>query len=201
MNYDNRIFIINCFKTLKENHPEKFKIKEEYLKTIPKNMIAEGKDNEWKLVETNITTEEINVLENRFNVKLPETYVEFIKLYYHIFDTLEGTLDNYNFEEDVVVTIDFFDIPSDKSLKALEHMWGEFEELIELGYIPFADFEDIGPLCIDTIDNNKIVWLDHEEYYNCKTREEMKFIEMRLFNNFKEVLNCFFCGIKHDCNS
>lgn len=198
-------FIKNCFDILVQRNPETlniddlFEYDEDYKIIVPKNMRVDDDPHNWKLVESEVKEEDINKLEKTFNIKLPSLYKAFLSTYYHMLQELTGTLDNYLFEDDVEVYIELISQPSDNPLLQLKTVWGEFDDILEFGYIPIGDFNKCGPLCIDIFNDNILVWLDHEEYYNCESREELEDLALPIFSDFKGFMECFFCGKKYEC--
>lgn len=191
------------FEILSRNHPEKFEIKEIFddgeEPIVPENMKDSNDENKWVLLESNVSEEDILKLEDKFNVKLPSIYKAFISTYFHMFEELEGILDDFHCEDDKKVYVDILPQPSNKPLQIIQNVFEGCEELIAFGYIPIGDFNGWGPLCFDVLSNYKLVWLDHEEYYNCETREELEELGETIFDNFKEFMECFFAGVTHKC--
>ncbi len=195
--------IIKYFEILRKSHPEKFEIEEMFDEDgepiVPENMKDRKDQNKWMLLESNVSEEDIHKLEEKFNVKLPSLYKAFISTYFHMFEELDGVIDDFHCEDGKEVYVDILPQPSNKPLKVIENVYKECEELIEFGYIPMGDFNGWGPLCFDTHNNYKLVWLDHEEYYSCETREEIEELGETIFDNFTEFLECFFAGVIHKC--
>ncbi|MBU3134609.1 SMI1/KNR4 family protein [Clostridium gasigenes] len=196
-------FIKQYFQILSINHPEKLEIEEmfddEGELIIPQNMKDNSNPEKWILMESNVSEADIFKLEKKFNIKLPSIYKAFISSYFHMFEELDGIFDDFYDEDDREVSVNIIPQPSDKSLLGIEGVFEECRELIDFGYIPIGDFNDCGPLCFDIVNNDKLIWLDHEDYYKCETREELEKIAIPIFNNFKEFMECFFCGITHKC--
>ncbi|MHC1686064.1 MAG: SMI1/KNR4 family protein [Clostridiaceae bacterium] len=196
-------YVKHYFQILSENHPEKFQIEEmynddgEYI--IPQEMIDSSDSEKWILLESNVSEDDIFKLEKKFKVKIPSMYKAFISAYSHFFEELEGIFDNFYDEDDVEVFVDIIPQPSNMPLSRIERVFEELRELIDLGYIPIGDFNGQGPLCIDILNSNKLVWLNHEEYYKCETREEVEKISVLIFNSFNEFMECFFGGVTHTC--
>ncbi|OCA98722.1 SMI1/KNR4 family protein [Clostridium beijerinckii] len=195
--------IIKYFEILRKSHPEKFEIEEMFDEDgepiVPENMKDRKDQNKWMLLESNVSEEDIHKLEEKFNVKLPSLYKAFISTYFHMFEELDRVIDDFHCEDGKEVYVDILPQPSNKPLKVIENVYKECEELIEFGYIPMGDFNGWGPLCFDTHNNYKLVWLDHEEYYSCETREEIEELGETIFDNFTEFLECFFAGVIHKC--
>ncbi|MDY5911929.1 MAG: SMI1/KNR4 family protein [Inconstantimicrobium porci] len=196
MNNDNKKFIYTCFETLIKKNPEILRIKEG--QDVPEDMMSDN--GTWKLVESQVTDEQIRALEDEFKIKIPQVFKNYLSSYYYLFDELNGTIDNFYGEFDKKVIMYIPKQPSDAPLKGYADLFRGLSELIDFGYIPIGDFYGWGPICFDTLNNNKIVWLDHDEYYDCKSREELDELAEVLFNNFEECIECFFCGKVHDCD-
>ncbi|MHC1686059.1 MAG: SMI1/KNR4 family protein [Clostridiaceae bacterium] len=201
INKEEKLFIKDCFQILVKNHLEKFEIKraidEEII--VPDDMKEEENPLRWKLVKSSIKEEGILRLEEKFNIKLPSIYKVFLSSYYHLFEKLEGVFDDFYQENDKNVVMYIPPQLSNAPLSRIEQLFEDCTELIEFGYIPIGDFNGWGPLCFDVLNDYKLVWLDHEEYYDCETREELEELGETIFNSFKEFMECFFCGKKHVC--
>lgn len=191
------------FEMLSVKHPEKFEIEEMFddngQPIVPENMEDSSNENKWVLLDSNVSEEDIIKLEKKFNIKLPSLYKAFISTYFHMFEELDGVLDDFHCEDGKEVYVDILPQPSDKPLKGIETVFEGCEELIDFGYIPIGDFSGWGPLCFDVPNNYKLVWLDHEEWCSCETREELEELGETIFDNFKEFLKCFFDGVTHKC--
>jgi hypothetical protein len=200
---EDKEIIKQYFQILSKKHPEKFEIEEELdddgENIVPENMKDSSDENKWMLLESNVSEEDILKLEEIINVKLPSLYKAFISTYFHMFEELDGVLDDFYCEDGKEVYVDILSQPSNTPLKIIENVYKGCEELIEFGYIPIGEFNGWGPLCFDTYNNFKLVWLDHEEFYSCETREELEELGETIFDNFKEFLECFFAGVTHKC--
>lgn len=201
MSKEEMSFIQKCFKVLCERHPEKFEIKKivDDENIIPLNMRDEKNSNKWKLTRSNIKEDDILELEKKFNIKLPSMYKLFLCTYNHMFRKLEGVFDDFYQENNKNVVVYILEQPSNAPLLKVEQLWEDCKDLIDFGYIPIADFNGWGPLCFDVVNNYELVWLDHEEYYECENREELEELGEIIFNDFKQFMECFFCGITHEC--
>lgn len=193
---DNKKFIDKCFETLIKNNPDILKVKAR--QAVPDDMKS-GSDT-WKLVKSQLKDIEIEALEDEFKIKFPQIFKDYLSSYCYLFDELSGTIDNFFGEVDKKVVMYIPTQPSDAPLKKFREILSGLSELIEFGYIPIGDFYGWGPVCFDTLNDNKLVWLDHDEYYNCETREELEDLGEVLFDNFEEYMECFFCGKVHDCD-
>lgn len=191
-------FIQKCFKELHKKHPENF-----IIGNGEENILINIKDkdskNKWTLVESNVSVEDMVKLEKKFNIELPNLYKAFISSYYYSFNELHGVLDNFLYEDDCDVFVNVMQQLPGKPLAQIENILHELKDIINYGYIPIGDFNNCGPICFDTVNNYKLVWLDHEEYYNCESREELEEVAIPIFVDFKQFMECFFCGIKHEC--
>lgn len=183
MSKNEKKFIEKCFETLFMNKPQKF--------------VNTDSD---KLIKSTVTMEEVEELENRYSIKLPSIFCEYLCAYFYYFNELEGVLDNFCGEDDKNIIVYMFSMPKDNPLSQLKKMLEDFVELVDNGYIPIGDLYGWGPICFDRLNNNRIIWFDHDEYYNYETREELEDIGEILFENFYEFMECFFCGEKYTCN-
>ncbi|AHM63200.1 putative glucan synthasis protein [Flammeovirgaceae bacterium 311] len=131
----------------------------------------------WKAVPSQVTNADIQEIEAKIGLKLPEPYVVFLK-YKHFYD-----LDNPK-------EITFFRHCIRDWKRELYNNYfdsWEPEEIIGKGYIPFGDFSDWGIICFNTnkrVNSNndcEIVRIDHELLYNNpvpKDRLYASFIDM-----------------------
>lgn len=127
---------------------------------IDRNVIKKSDRISWKPLPSKVTDQDIFELESLINLKYPKLYVDFLK-YKHFYE-----LEN-------VAEITFFRhcIRDWKSnLQEYYFEYWEPQEIIEKGFIPFADYSDWGVVCFDTNrmkDNDcPIVMFDHETLYD-----------------------------------
>ncbi|WP_175620575.1 SMI1/KNR4 family protein [Chryseobacterium schmidteae] len=110
----------------------------------------------WFPVNSKVTDEEINEIENRIGYEFPEDYKTFLK--------------HKHFYELQISEVSFCEHPVNTwntSLKEMIFDGYPKEFLIDKGYIPFANWSDWGMLCFDTNKNQDdknypIVLWDHE---------------------------------------
>lgn len=116
-------------------------------------------DEEWRIwfpIDSIVTDSDIKHLENQIGYHLPEDYKTFLK--------------HKHFYELYISEASFCKHPINKWVEHLHEMIFEgwpTEEIIELGFIPFADWSDWGLLCFDAnrnLGNNDypIVLWDHD---------------------------------------
>ncbi|OJJ22820.1 hypothetical protein BKI52_00270 [marine bacterium AO1-C] len=131
---------------------------------IPPEMInsdVETEDDEykgWQPIDSIITDDDIQLLEQDIGYPLPLSYREFLK-YKHFVELFITDL-----------SIRFQPHLPDRNIRFLRELVFEMMEpefIIDRGYIYFADFSDYGLLCFDANahqpDNEyKIVYIDHE---------------------------------------
>ncbi|MFT5890366.1 MAG: hypothetical protein ACI9Y7_000456 [Dokdonia sp.] len=133
----------------------------------------------WKAPSSNVKTKDIIELENKIELKYPKLYIEFLQ-YKHFYE-----LEN-------IAEISFFKHCSrDWKSELLEQYFDYWEpdEIINKGFIPFADYSDWGIVCLNTnkMHNNDcpIIMFDHETLYN----EPVNFEE--LYPNFETIIKEF----------
>lgn len=197
MNHENQ-FVKRCFDNLVRVKPwvlKKENIIHGDILDIPSEMFSG--DGSWRLIESTVSDEELDALERKFHITLPSLYREFLSVYFHVFERLTGIFDDYYDEDNVEVGVDIFPQLVDNPLGIIEDVFCQCGSLLDCGYIPIGDLRGYGPLCIDTWDENKIVWFDHDEYYECESREEFEEQSVLIFDNFSQFLECFFCGMRH----
>ncbi|MCD0457121.1 SMI1/KNR4 family protein [Chryseobacterium sp. LC2016-27] len=110
----------------------------------------------WFPVNSKVTDEEINDIENRIGYEFPEDYKTFLK--------------HKHFYELQISEVSFCEHPINIWRTSLTEMIFDGypkEFLIDKGYIPFANWSDWGMLCFDTNKNQNdknypIVLWDHE---------------------------------------
>ncbi|MDN5201972.1 SMI1/KNR4 family protein [Fulvivirgaceae bacterium BMA10] len=142
--------------------------KNKILMMIPGDIATEMIDNSiepmddwkgWKPIDSIIDDSDLDSLEEKIGYKLPPSYREFLK-YKHFY--------NLRIPDRAV---NFPNHKPDRRIGFLRELVFERmdpELIIGKGYIYFADFEDYGLLCFDTIHKNenneyRIVYMDHED--------------------------------------
>lgn len=183
------LFIERCFKILEKRKPEKF-----FNNTIKENTTVVS-----QLIKSKVSKEDIVELENTFNIKLPSLYKCFISSYCYNFTKLEAIVDNFMFEDDREIFVDIIPQNIDDPLDDIREVYEQHYEIMEFGYIPIADLNSCGPLCFDTKGDYELVWLDHEEYFQCESREALEAIAVPIFKDFRTFMEAFFCGEKCKC--
>ncbi|MEM8891147.1 MAG: SMI1/KNR4 family protein [Bacteroidota bacterium] len=113
----------------------------------------------WKAVESTISDEDINQFEEEIGYQLPTSFRYFLKYKYFF---------RLPIPDSAVILSENLPHKKLSTLKKLIYEYEEPELIIGRGYIYFASFEDIGPLCFDANEkkeNNeyKIVFMDHED--------------------------------------
>ncbi|MBQ8569819.1 MAG: SMI1/KNR4 family protein [Oscillospiraceae bacterium] len=162
---------------------------------IPDEMLADGADpnkelNIWKLTKSVVTEEDINKIEMKLNIKLPECIKAFFSVYHHRFEDPVGRNDIRN---------PFYDLE-----RAYTH------HLADNGYLPFGwDGESIFIRCIDlsNIPNEEkcpVLEIDHEYFFDLQfaaedkgilvPKEQLEPLFSKVADNFYEYLN----GIYND---
>ncbi len=177
---------------------------QKYIKQCFFNLIKNGIISESDLKISTISDKDIDNLQNKFNVKLPELYKDFLKSYFFDFNTLLAVVDNLNYFKEQYVMI----IPNnDNALRGLCEYWSMLEEefnLLSNGFVPIGDWGDgFGPLCIDThkclnqvVYNNKrtwtMVWFDHEEFFGGEKYEDFVDVAIPAAPDFHEFMEWYF---------
>lgn len=148
--------------------------------------------------ESEVTEKDMEALQDRFGIEFPEIYKQFISTYAHTLGDLSGTLNNFLFEDDVDVTLTIPKQPYGKELEEIELILESNEKLIEFGYLPIGEFDHYAIMYLDLKDN-KIQWIDEEDYYECESREDVAEKGFDIFSNLEELMECFFLKKVHDC--
>ena len=180
------------------NENQKY-IKECFFNLIKNNIISEN-----NLKPSTILDKDIDGLQNKFNIKLPELYKDFLKSYFFEFNTLLAVVDNLNYFKEQYVMI----IPNnDNEMKGIYEYWSMLEEefnLLSNGFVPIGDWGNgFGPLCIDThkclnqvVYNNKktwtMVWFDHEEFFGGEEYEDFTNAAIPAAPDFHEFMEWYF---------
>jgi SMI1-KNR4 cell-wall len=132
----------------------------------------------WKAIESTVSDIDIKTLEEGIHLKVPDLYVEFLR-YKH-----------------------FYELPPVEQITFLRHGIKEWKEelfdyyfnywthteIIDKGYIPFADFSDVGVVCFNTNKQNKedndceIVMFDHDDIGGKPNL---------LYSSFREMMHYF----------
>ena len=165
-----------------EKYYEKYK---EWLQLpyVPKDMLAEeGAPNEewnrWKLIPAEISDEDINELENKVGVELPNILKSFLTTYFHLFEYPVGRNS------------------SEEPFEAVYNAWNPL--LVKVGYLPFTwDSEGYFIRCIDLKnmpdeDSCTICQIDHEILFDFDeentNREDIEPKMQQIADNFIEYL-------------
>ena len=132
----------------------------------------------WKPIVSTVSTDDIQDLEQKINLRYPKLYVEFLKYKYFC-------------ELWPVAEITFFrhriDNWKEKLLNYYQKSWLP-EKLIGQGYIYFADYSDWGIVCFDTTQQNSsdfdcpVIMIDHELLFDNPVPKEL------LYPSFAEMI-------------
>lgn len=177
---------------------------QQYIKKCFNNLVKNNIISENDLKPSTISDKEIDDLQSKFNIAIPEIYKDFLKSYFFEFDTLLAVVDKlYYFKEQPVMIVP----NNDKELKEIYEYWSFIEDeynLLSNGFVPVGDWGDgLGPLCIDTrksldevVYKNKktwtMVWFDHEEFWGGETYEEIASAATPAAPDFREFLAWYF---------
>ena len=158
---------------------------------IPSEMQGDGS---WSVMDSTLNQKALAELEKQFDLKLPEEYCDYIMAAAHLFTEITGNFDNFLFEDDVDVIMQIPPQPYKEELKYIKAMFEENSLLVGLGYLPIGTFDDDGYLCVDTENQNRLVWLPFNNCVGFTTREEFESEEMPIFETLEEYIKCFFGG-------
>lgn len=205
-------FIEKCFMALENNQKSIFDLNFDELTReyhinagILKDQKVNLQSNTWSLMDSSLNDVEIRKLESKYNITLPCLYRDFISSYAHLIYKLEGKLDNFLFEDNVDVIWKPAIQPFNHELEFIDKQIGDIIELLNADYLYIGDFNYSGPLCIDlkaeNENNMQIVWMDYELWCSCEndTREEYEEIASVIFDNFHQLMECFFLKQVHQC--
>ncbi len=121
------------------------------LPDIHEDMIADGEDTDeewkrWKLVESTITDEQLNELEDKIGTKLPQILRDFLSTYFHYFEDPIGR--------------NSIETPFEGFLNAYNPL------LVAAGYVPFSWDEEMYYINCIKLSDERIYNIDHEELFN-----------------------------------
>ena len=182
--------MIECFVNKAENYDCSLKELD-----LPSEMIS---DEKWIVLDSTVTEDDINQLEDEFGIKFPLDYRNYIGSCAHAFSCMIGYFDNFLFDDDVEVELI---IPTQRygnEIKDIKEFLLENHVLVQCGYIPIGLFNDNGYMCIDTRRENEIRWLPYENCVDFEMYDEFNEESLPVFKNFEEYINCYFCGDKHE---
>lgn len=153
-----------------------------YTNNVPKEMILKEPNKEglyeWKLMKGTMTYEQYEEIENMYNVKLPENFINWHKAYF--------------FEDGDCSIIRLPSSNPNKPLfKVAENLnWFIAEELIPQGLIPFADEgNDAGPLVFDTRNQNQRI--DYPiRVYDQEYQGHLDGLTDVIFSSFSKLIEC-----------
>lgn len=153
--------------------------------------------------ESTVTPEQVNALEQKYHLKMPQEYREFISAAAHEITLLNGTIDNIHCEDDVEVELEIPAQPLNQELSELDELFSGCERYINAGYIPLGEMDGAYLLCLDSkADGIMIKYFDHEYCLDqdFAAREEFESDAMVLFDRFEDFISCFFEGRKYDAS-
>ena len=118
---------------------------------IPNNMkISNEDENGWckyKLVKSNIDKNKISYIENKYGIKLPKDYIEFISKY----DFLDVEIDKYRL---IGVNTNY----------TLDNLFDLFPiKIIKDGYIPLGVIDDLNYIALN-VNTGEVVELSYIDY-------------------------------------
>ena len=132
----------------------------------------------WKPIESTVSTSDIEELEQEINLRYPKLYVEFLQ-YKHFCELWQ------------VAEITFFRHEIDNWRQTLLNRYYDAwlpEQLIDKGYIHFADYSDWGIVCFDTNEQRSddydcpIIMIDHELLFDNPVPKKT------LYSSFAEMM-------------
>jgi hypothetical protein len=141
-------------------------------------MTAKGDWLPWKPIDSTVSTSDIRELEQAIDLRYPKLYVEFLQ-YKHFCELWP------------VAEITFFRHEVDTWRKTLlKHYHDSWlpEQLIDKGYIYFADYSDWGIVCFDTNEQHSddydcpIIMIDHELLFDNPVPKKT------LYSSFAEMM-------------
>jgi len=152
-----------------------------YTDRIPKEMIAIPANDsgwfEWKLLKGTFTFKDYEKVEERFKVKLPDSFIDWHKTYFF----LDG---------DCSIVRLPYSLPTEPLSEIKKNLEWFPEELLSLGLIPFAsEGNDTGPLVFDT--RNQTNNIDFPiRVYDHEYGGELDGLSEIIFSSFTKLLEC-----------
>lgn len=153
--------------------------------------------------ESTVTPEQINTLEQKYHLKMPQEYKDFISAAAHNITTLNGLMDDLYCEDDVEVELEIPAQPLNNELSEIDELFSGSERYIHAGYLPLGEMDGAYLLCLDTgMDGIFIKYFDHEWCldHDFTTREEFESDGIMVFDRFEDFISCFFEGKKYDAS-
>ncbi len=157
-------------------------MKSVYTKAVPPEMMLSAVDEEgwyeWKLMPGTLMPADYWAIENRFDIKLPTSFINWHRAYFFA----DGDCSLFRLPKS---------LPAEPLREIERHLQeGLAEDLLSLGLIPFAeDGNDAGPLVFDTRgisdkDDFPIRIYDHEYGGDVEGLSEI------IFSSFSKMLEC-----------
>lgn len=122
---------------------------------------------DWKIVNSTITMEEIEVIEQQYAIKYPELYKQFLRAYHYIELQFKNIKEGSSYKGDCA----FIEMPrllTGEGLSEVISLIENWNPMLLAGYLPFAVGEDgQGPICFDLRNPNEqgdypVVWVLHD---------------------------------------
>lgn len=176
--------IVNYFEKCKKNAVKEYE--------IPSEMKNGHLRKSWKLMESSVTEQDIKDLEKEFDLKFSEEYKNYLMAASHMFVNLTGNFDNFCFENDVDISLKIVPQPYKEELEYIKALFINNKILVKEGYIPLGEFDENGYLCIDSKNNDDIVWIPFENCVGFTSREEFEQEQLHIFCHFSDYIKCFF---------
>lgn len=161
------------------------------------NVLA--KKRKCNVTKSTVTLDDVRKLEKKYNIKMPQEYIDFISVAAHDISSLKGVIDNFLAEDDVHVELEIPTQPLNNELSEIDELFSRCESYLNAGYIPIGDLDETGFLCIDTcMDGIFMKRFDYEWCMDFTTREEFESDGIMVFDCFEDFISCFFEGKKYD---
>jgi hypothetical protein len=122
---------------------------------------------DWKIVNSTITMEEIEVIEQQYEIIYPELYKQFLMAYHYVELQFKNIKEGSSYKGDCA----FIEMPrllTGEGLSEVISLIENWHPMLLAGYLPFAVAEDgQGPICFDLQSPNEqgdypVVWVLHD---------------------------------------
>lgn len=122
---------------------------------------------DWKIVDSTITMQEIEVIEQQYQITYPELYKQFLMAYHYVELQFRNIKEGDGYKGDCA----FIEMPSlatTSKLNEVVNLIENWDPMLLAGYLPFAVGEDSqGPVCFDLRNPTEqgdypVVWVLHD---------------------------------------
>lgn len=152
---------------------------------------------DWKIVNSTITMEEIEVIEQQYEIKYPELYKQFLRAYHYVELQFKNIKEGSSYKGDCA----FIEMPrllTGEGLSEVINLMENWHPMLLAGYLPFAVGEDgQGPICFDLLNPNEqgdypVIWVLHDYLHQLDdTQQNGEAIRAFLHPYIREIFPSF----------